>query len=194
MHSISAVRYGDVHDTADDEVALVRAAQAEPTAFAPLYQRYRHRVYAYLRARTRDEEDAADLTQQVFVQALDALPRYRERGATFAAWLFRIAHNALVNFYRHHRPVPLDLVPEALHPLAEQDLEAGALRQDDLARLRPLVDALDAAKREMLALRFAGGLTAAEIAVVIGKSEAATKKQLSRTLQTLKEQYHDDAR
>ncbi len=194
MHSISAVRYGDVHDTADDEVALVRAAQAEPTAFAPLYQRYRHRVYAYLRARTRDEEDAADLTQQVFVQALDALPRYRERGATFAAWLFRIAHNTVVNFYRHHRPVPLDLVPEALHPLTEQDLEARALRQDDLARLRTLVDALDAAKREMLALRFAGGLTAAEIAVVIGKSEAATKKQLSRTLQTLKEQYHGDAR
>jgi len=65
------------------------------------------------------------------------------------------------------------------------------LRRDDLAHLMALVNALEPAKRELLILRFVAGLSTSEIARVVGKGEAATKKQLWRTLQTLKEQYHD---
>ena len=85
-------------------------------------------------------------------------------------------------------------MPEALQPVAAHDLEAGALQREDIVRLRALLGALDPDTRELLALRFAAGLTFAEIAAVIGKSEAATKKRLARTLQSLKEHYHDDAR
>jgi RNA polymerase sigma-70 factor (ECF subfamily) len=67
------------------EAATIRAAQADRRAFAPLYLQHRDRVYASLRTRTTSLEDAADLTQHVFLQALDALPRYRPRGAPFAA-------------------------------------------------------------------------------------------------------------
>jgi len=223
MHDIAAVPCEGAYDAAGDEgeadeLTLIRAAQEYPPAFGPLYLRYRDRVHAYLRARVTTPEDAADLTQQVFLQALDALPRYRARGAPFAAWLFRIARNAAANQRRRHREtVPWEVAPEVSRPLVGEDPDklaargatvgpdlapraigagegdpaADVLRRDDLARLAALVDALEPAKREMLILRFVAGLSTPEIARVVGKGEAATKKQLWRTLQTLKEQYHE---
>lgn len=189
--TVAVPREAGANATSDD-AALVRAAREDPTAFGQLYDRYADRVYAYLRARTESEEDAADLMQHVFVQALDALPRYRGQGAAFAAWLFRIARNAATDFYRRRRrAVTWDLVPEAMQPIAEQDLEANILRREALGRLRELVAALDADTRELLVLRFTAGLTVADIAAVVGKSESATQKKLFRIIQSLKERYHD---
>lgn len=178
-----------------DEVTLIRAAQVDPAAFGALHQHYHNQVYWYLRARTSNDDDASDLTQQVFMQALEALPRYRDRGAPFAAWLFRIARNAAINFHRSRRRqrwiIPWSLVPEASMAGPEQEIEAQVLREEALERLHDSVAALNAEKRDLLALRFAAGLTVREIAAVVGKSEAAVKKSLARTMQTLKEQYHD---
>ena len=180
-------------EATDDEASLVAAAQANPAAFDVLYQRYLARVYRYLRAQVGSDEDAADLTQQVFLRALDALPRYRPRGAPFAAWLFSIARHAATDAYRRKRAtVAWEALPEALQPAAgEQDPEACVLRLEALARVGDLLAHLDPAKRELLALRFAGGLSAPEIVQVVGKSPAAVKKYLTRTLQMLKEQYHE---
>ncbi len=176
----------------DGEAALVAAAQADPAAFDALYRRYLARVYRYLRAHVGSDDEAADLTQQVFLKALDALPRYRPRGAPFTAWLFQIARHVAADAHRRHRPtLAWDALPEALHPLAEQEPEAAALRLEALAQLGTLLERLDARKRELLALRFAAGLTAPEIAKVVGKRPDAVKKQLSRTIQMLKEQYHE---
>jgi RNA polymerase sigma-70 factor (ECF subfamily) len=180
-------------DTArSEEALLVSAAQKDSAAFAPLYRQYRDRVYAYLRTRAPTPEDAADLTQQVFLQALDALPRYRSGRAPFAAWLFRIARNAAANHHRRRRNhVAWDLLPPALHPRDDSDLEAQVLRRESLELLETVLRSCNAASREMLALHFAAGLTIAETARVVGKSEAAVKKQISRTIHALKEQYHD---
>jgi RNA polymerase sigma-70 factor (ECF subfamily) len=179
----------------DDDVALVRAARENRAAFGLLYERYVDRIYAYLRARTGNPEDAADLTQQVFLQALEALPRYRVGQAPFAAWLFRIARNAAINAHRR-RPhvVAWDLVPEALQPVVEDDLAAGLIQRERVARLRTLFGALDAGARELLVLRFTARLTMAEVAAVIGVSEGAAKMRLIRALRSLKEHYHDDPR
>lgn len=176
-----------------DEGELVRAAQADPSTFAQLYQRYLPRVYNYVRARLDSDEDAADLAQQIFLQALDALPGYQPRGAPFAAWLFRIAHNAVSDFYRRRKTVvSWDSFPEALQgPSMFQDLDASLVHQERLARLKTLLARLNPAQRELLALRFAAGLNSSEIARVVGKSPAAVKKQLTRLLHTLKEQYHE---
>lgn len=197
MYDISIGRLGD-RESESAEANLIRAAQADPRAFAPIYLHYRDRVYAYLRTRTRGPEDAADLTQQVFLQALDALPGYRPRGVPFAAWLLRIARNVAINHHKRYRPaVAWDLLPESLHPLAhghpaaEDDPEAQAIRRDNAAWLHAILQNCDVSTREMLVLHFATGLTIAETAAVVGKSEAAVKKRLSRTVRTLKEHYHD---
>src|SRR5579875_2591933 len=97
-------------DAGADE-ALVRRAQADAVAFAPLYERYLPRVYRYLYARTHDPDDAADLTQTVFVRALAGLPAYRPRGLPFAAWLFRIARNVATDAHRRRDRRPTESLP-----------------------------------------------------------------------------------
>lgn len=183
---------GDDSEAGDNEAALVRAAQEDPAAFAQLYHHYRHRVYAYLWVRLASEEDAADLTQQVFLQALEALPRYRPRAVPFGAWLLRIARNAATDVQRRHRAtVAWQDVPETVQPRADCNLEAEVLQREALGHLHVLLRALDADTRDLLLLRFAARLTAAEIGAVIGTSAAATSKRLARALQTLKEHYHE---
>jgi RNA polymerase sigma-70 factor (ECF subfamily) len=145
-----------------------------------------------VRARTQNNEDAADLTQQVFVRAFDRLWRYHGGKGSFATWLFSIARHASTDFHRRQRPtVVLDSVTLELQASDDSDPEAGALQREALVRLRPLLAALPADKRELLALRFAAGLTIVEIATVIGKSAEATRKQITRTLQILEDQYHE---
>ncbi len=180
-------------DTAD-ETALVDAARVDPAAFGLLYRRYRDRVYAYLRGRTDSDDDAADLTQQVFLQALDALPRYRGGDGAFAAWVFRIARNSAINFHGRRRiTVAWQIVPENVQPVSDGDVEAGLLRREEAAGLHAVLATLPPEARELLALRFAAGLSTAQIAAVIGRSDAATRKRLSRLMQTLQEHYHDNA-
>ncbi len=195
MQDIRAVPMADHRDAESDEATLVEAARADPAAFGHLYQRYLTRMYRYVRVRTDCQEDAADLTQEVFLQALDALPNYRPRGVPFAAWLFRIARNAATDYRRRRRrALPLELLQEVAHPGLEYAPEAAALRGEALAWLRSLLGRLEPGKRELLALRFDAGLTSREIAFVVGGSEAAIQRQLSRTLQALKEEYRHGER
>ena len=180
----------EVRYSADDEAALVKAAQADPSAFTALYDHYLERVYRYLRLRAPGNDEATDMTQQVFLQAFGALSTYRSEGVPFAAWLFRIARNVAIDAHRQRRETTSwDLLPELAVPGWEHDPEEAAVRTEALLRLRELVVQLPTDKRELLALRFAAQLTSKEIGVVMGKSEAAVYKQLQRLIRDLREQY-----
>jgi len=193
---VEAARPGHGWGTEDvltDEADLVREVQADARAFDALYGRYVSRVYRYVRLRVAEEQDALDLTQQVFLKAFDALPRYRLSASPFAAWLFRIARNAVADHHRRHKiSIAWDLLPQSLHPLASDDPEETALRHESIEALHASVEALDVYRRELLALRFASELTVREIAVTLGKPEATVKSDLRRTLQRLKGQQHED--
>ncbi len=96
----------------DPDDALIAAALERRELFGELYDRYMPRVYRYLVTRTASPEEAADLTQAVFMKALDALPKYRTGQAPFAAWIFRIARNAATDAHRRRRPrssIPTDV-------------------------------------------------------------------------------------
>ena len=195
MRGVQSMADESDYGATSDEAALVVAAQADPAAFGALYRRYLARVYRYVRAHAASDDDAADLTQQVFLQALAALPEYRPRGAPFAAWLFRIARHAVIDAHRRRRGnAALDALPDTLHATAAHDPEAETLRREALEHLAALVAALDPDKRELLALRFAAQLSSSEIATVVGKRPEAIKKQLTRIMHALKEQYHDGER
>lgn len=128
-----------------DDAALVQATRRDPAAFAALYRRYVGPVYRYLYSRLGDVPEAEDLTAQVFAEALQALPGYRER-QRFAAWLFSIARRRAADHYRRRHPQqPLDeRLPSRTRgsdPLAE------VLRAEALERLAALVGQFGEAQR-----------------------------------------------
>lgn len=187
---VTSTLWRDNQDSTDADLA--RAARDHPEAFTPLYDRYVMRVYGYLRSRTDDPEDARDLTQQVFLRALDGVAGYDERRASFGAWLFGIARNASADAYRRRRSaVSWEMLPDARHQIVLEDPEDSALDRESLTRLWNLLTELGPEKREMVWLRFVSDLSVPEIAEVIGKSPAAVHKQISRTLRVLEEYYRE---
>ncbi len=176
-----------------DESMLVEAAKQDRAAFGVLYYRYASRVYKYLRTRLDNDDDAADLTQQVFLQAFTALPKYKNRGVPFSAWLFRIAANTVTNVRRRkHSTIELEKIPENQHPLAEQSVEGAILRNEAVLRIQRLLNDLESSYREVVLLRFIAGLTVREIATVLEKSEATVYRYLSDALNILKERIDDE--
>ena len=151
------------------------------------------RVYRYLRGRGVNEDDAAELTAVTFERALRHIDRFRPRGSGFGPWLLRIARNAFIDAGRRqrNRSVGLDEVAGLTAP--GQSPEDAAIATEERRWIVSLVTRLPDVQRDALALRFARGLSSREIATVIGKSEAATKKLLTRSLATLKEAIGNDA-
>jgi RNA polymerase sigma-70 factor (ECF subfamily) len=177
----------------DDEIA--EAARSNPAAFEDLYRRHHLSVFRFLRARTKSDDDAAELTAVAFERALQAVGRYRPAGGGFLAWLFTIARNAALDMerarHRHGTKRLSELDPTDIRePLQTED---DLVRKEQLAELRSRVSTLPDAQREAIGLRYAGGLTAREIGATLGKSEAATQKLLSRALEALRETYREDA-
>jgi RNA polymerase sigma-70 factor (ECF subfamily) len=192
--SSTAEQSGASPAVAEDE-RLALGARSNPTAFATLYGRHRESVFRYLRARCTNDDDALDLTAVTFERALLAIQKYRPVGAGFSAWVLRIARNAAIDQTRLQRARPASAALEAAErQLAEDDPEATAIAADERRRLRALVRALPDPERDAIALRFSVGLTAREIGKIIGKSEEATQKLITRALADLKEAYGHEQR
>jgi RNA polymerase sigma-70 factor (ECF subfamily) len=171
--------------TALDEAILVEHARRNPDAFGVLYRRYLTPLYRYLYHRLGNLHDAEDLTAQVFTEALEGLlnQRYRE-GNCFAAWLFTIARRRTVDFYRQRPVEQLDDPPSA-----EPGLLVAIEKGEDLQRLARLLAQLDADRQELLRMRFSAGLSFDQIGQIEGRSEAAVKMMVYRTLQHLRDQW-----
>ncbi len=170
---------------------MVAAAKADGEAFTTLYHRYRQPIFFYCQARAPSGVDPDDLTQQVFLRAFEALPRYEERGVPFRAWLYRLAHNVVIDAYRRSdQTVPLQLTGDVRASGRLSDPEAQALDADARRRFHLLIAPLDADRQHLLTLRFVLDLPTAEIAIILGKRDSAVRAQLSRAIATLKEQQH----
>lgn len=164
---------------------------ADQTDFADVYASHRDAVFMYLRARTLDEDEALDLTATTFERAFEAIERYRASGGGMKAWLLRIARNAAIDHNRKASRLVRGPARAIAHPMAAS-AEDVAIAADERRRIRLLVAELDGPQRDAIALRYAAGLTAREIGAVIGRSEEATQKMLSRALARLKEAYTNE--
>ncbi len=168
---------------------LVRRAQAQDrAAFGELYELYGPKIYTYvsytLHGRTHLAED---LTEEVFLKALEKIGSYRFMGAPFSAWLYRIAHNHIIDHVRAQKKEPavsLD-VDESMHVPSTSDDETIELRLDS-QRLTEALRELTAEQRAVILLRFVQDQSIADTARVIGKGEDAVKKLQSRALHSLK--------
>ena len=174
-------------DTESDERILVEAAQKDPGRFAELYEQNFHRVYAYLSRRISDRAETQDLTAYVFHQALANLGKFKWRGAPFAAWLYRIAANALADRRRQQqREINTNDVADT-QTTSELNIEAVERR----ARLFKAVDTLPQDQRRVIIMRFAEEKSIRDIASEIGRSEGAVKQLQFRGLENLRSRLSD---
>lgn len=171
-----------------DDLQTIQAARHDIAAFAPIYERYFGRIYSYCLRRLGNPDDAEDLTSQIFEQALRHLASFR--GGSVAAWLFTIAHHAVINEVRRRRPhVDLD---EVLLISDHPDPSEIVLEVEDRQRLQRLMAGLPDDQRDLLALRLAAGLNATEIGKVLGKRAGAVRVELHRIITRLRTRYQQE--
>jgi RNA polymerase sigma-70 factor, ECF subfamily len=172
----------------DDETLdrLVAEAQGgDPEAFGRIFDAYSGPIYRFIASRVRSPSDAEDLTQLVFVKALEALPRYEARGIPFGGWLFRLARNAIIDQVRTRRD-HLSLVSAVTRETDDAGPEASAALRDDLDRVAQAMSGLTDDQREVIELRFFAGLSVLETAAAMGRQEGTVRGLQFRAIAALR--------
>jgi RNA polymerase sigma-70 factor (ECF subfamily) len=160
----------------DDEKDIVRRAQnGDADAFSQLYEEYFDKVYRYVYLRLRNPSEVEDLTQEIFVKALEALGSYKWRNLPFSSWLFRIAHNHVIDHLRKEGKLDRVDWQDNMADVREPDPAQMAEQRLQLQELRDNIEKLSPAQRSVIYLRFAGGLSVAEVAQILGKSPGTVK-------------------
>ncbi len=172
----------------DDEL-IVRARRGDTAAFGDLYERYLHTIYRYVLYRVSDVAEAEDLTETTFLKAWQALADYRMRDVPFNAWLYRIAHNVIVDQHRARKEtLSLDQHVEIRDETAGPEDRLGW--HESVQSLTLALQQLSPAYQQVLALRFISGLSHAETGRVLGRSEEAVRVLQHRALNTLRTLLH----
>ena len=173
----------------NEKETLDKAIQGDPEAFSILYGQYVNRIYNYIYYRTGNTLDAEDLTSRVFHRALKHITRYKHKGVPFSAWLYRIAHNLVANWYRdssRRKEVPIEdyipLTPQSDHA------ESSLVRNQESEGLLAIIHKLPPDRQQLLNLKYVEGMTNAEIGVIMGRSEGAIKGLYHRTLISLRKE------
>lgn len=159
------------------EQLLIEAAKADPSRFGELYEQHFDRIFAYVMKRVRERAAAQDLTADVFHSALTNLRKFEWRGVPFAAWLYRIASNAVADHWRQRVP------PE--EAWADRGA-AGFAAVEHRATLARMLAKLSDGDRRVLVMRFFEGLSIRETARRLGRSEGAVKQLQWRAIQKLR--------
>jgi RNA polymerase sigma-70 factor (ECF subfamily) len=158
----------------DEESLIRRAQQRDQVALTQLYEDNFDRIYRYCAIKIGDRTEAEDMTQQVFLNAIKSLPSYKFRGMPFSSWLYRIAHNQIVDHFRkksRQATVPID---ETIAAGKDDPGQVAEVRLQ-IEELALATQKLTAAQREVISLRFSADLSVAEVAKAMGKSEGAVK-------------------
>lgn len=157
------------------EENLVRqAVDGNQQAFTQLYDEHFDRIYRYIYFRVSNQAEAEDLTQEVFLKALQAIGSYKWRDLPFAAWLFRIAHNQVIDHVRKRSKQKKAPLEEAA-AVSVEDPVAMSEHKSEIEELTSAVKELPSAQQEVISLRFISGLPIAEVAKTLGKSEGTVK-------------------
>lgn len=173
----------------ESEATLVaRAVQRDAEAFSELYSLYFARVYRYVRLRVGNQPDAEDLTSMVFLRAWNAIDHFAPKHeASFAGWLFKLAHSLVVDRYRRARDTAslddeLSRDEGGPHSTTEAELDWRLT----IAELHQALRALTDEQREVVVLRFVEGLSAREVGDIMGKQEGTVRGMQFRAILALR--------
>ncbi len=162
----------------DEESLVQRAKQQDQTAFTELYEEYFDKIYRYIVLKIGDRTEAEDMTQQVFLSALRSISSFKWKGVPFSAWLYRIAHNQVVDYLRKKTSRPSTPLDESLNISDSKKDSNPQLMTElslDIEQLLSATQRLTEAQREVISLRFTSDLSTAEVAKTMGKSQGAVK-------------------
>lgn len=173
----------------NDEKALVAAASAgDADAFGEIYMRHLDAIYRYVYFRVQDSKDAEDLTEQIFLKAWEALPGYKDKGYPFSSWLYRIAHNTVIDFHRHRKTIqPMPLVEEINWPNESIGTLDQLIKTEELHSLTQALSELPDTQQTVIILRFVEGLSHEQIAGIVQKSSGACRTIQYRALAALQQ-------
>ncbi len=173
-----------------EEASLIKAARSDPTVFNQLYQAHVRPIYRYIFSKVGEVRQSEDLTAQVFLAALESLPRYRHDGH-FSAWLFSIARHKVADYFRTQpSEVPIDTNEGNSAP--KGDLLTTLIRSEETQRIAKLIQQLDEQDQELLRLRFVAELNFGEIARLVHTNLDATKKRYYRLITHIRQQLELD--
>ena len=158
-------------------LAVARAKEGDIEALRFLYVTYSHNIYGYVRSIVRDEHEAEDITQHVFAKLMTAVTKYDDRGLPFFAWLLRLARNVAIDHLRANRLTPTE---EVLDPAASSGVDL-----DRIETVRAALAAIPEEQREVVVLRHVVGLSPAEIADRMGRTESSVHGLHHRGRRTL---------
>ena len=171
----------------DDTKLLNRAKAFDAVALSTLYDRYESRIYNYIYHRVGDAQVAEDLTAQVFLRMLEAIHNENAWRSSFSGWLYRIAHNLVIDHYRRQaRQAHISLDDAPTMPAEDADPLQAAEWQLQQEHLRKAINRLTEEQAQVVSLRFLEGLSISEVAKVIGKTEGAVKALQYRAIVSLR--------
>ncbi len=160
-----------------------RAAKRDREAFAKLYDLYGDKIYRYIYYKSGRTDEAEDLTAQVFLKAWEAIEHYRWEGYPFSTWLYRIAHNMMIDYYRTHREtLPLDT---ARTKESHVDPVQSAERSITSEQIRQALKHLTQDQQRVIVLRFMEGYSTSEVAAMMDKDPDAVRALQHRALRAL---------
>jgi RNA polymerase sigma-70 factor, ECF subfamily len=169
----------------DDEHLINQVKSGDTEAFGILYEQYAEMIFRYVYSHLDNRLDAEDLTEEIFLRAWKALPKYDERGLPFSAFLFRIARNSLIDYYRQHKVVQsIDDMDLQSHEIGPEDTVTSNFENNDL---RKTIAELREDYRNVLIFRFLSGLSPDETAQVMQRSVGAVRVLQHRALAALKD-------
>jgi RNA polymerase sigma-70 factor (ECF subfamily) len=180
---------GDISGKDESELISL-ATDGSADAFGALYDKYIDQIYNYIYYRTSNTKDAEDLCSRVFIRALHHIERYEDRGYPFSAWLYRIAHNLVINWYRdREKAEEISLNDQYPPPRMDGSVEDRIEKEDEAKALLQVIADLPEDRKELLILKHVEGLTNSEIGQIMDRTEGAIKALYHRTLESLRDEY-----
>lgn len=171
----------------NEELVIIEAAKQNPERFAPLYDKYYKQIFNYVYQRMDCKDTAFDLTSQVFLKALVNLQSYQFKGVPFASWLYRIAHNELMQLFRNikdKRAINADIGD--LRFICEENSEP--FFEEYIPAIKQLISELDAEDLQMVEMRYFEKRPFKEIAEILNITEVNAKVKMHRVIEKLKKE------
>ena len=177
--------YHHTIDQLNEELVIIEAAKQNPQRFGPLYDKYYKQIFNYVYQRMEDKDTAFDLTGQVFLKALTNLAKYQDRGVPFASWLYRIAHNEVMQMFRSSkdkRAINADIGD--LRFICEEN--EVTYFEEYIPAIKKLITELNSDDLQMVELRFFEKRPFKEIADILDITEVNAKVRMYRIIEKLK--------